>query len=133
MSRITPEIREEVLAEHAKNPQRFSPFRTATALGIPTGAVMEIVQDLDESKTTRSIQHGGEGRPELREFLVGRRKAMAAGWDNKEPAIAAARAALEAGTHIMTTGRDGPWLLLYSIPRKGRPDPRPNHFSTEHY
>lgn len=128
---ITPEIRAEIQEAHARNPQRFSPFRTASALGVPIEEVMEEVKKLTEKQGAGKQQFDGFGKPELREHLVGRRKAMSAGWDNTDPEIAAARAAHEAGTHVMTTGRDGPWLLLYSIPRKGKPQPAPRYFSLE--
>jgi hypothetical protein len=77
----------------------------------------------------REEQYGGYGRPELREFLVGRKRAHEV-WDNNDPVIAQARAHYELGTCDMCTGRDGDWLLLYSIPNK-KLKPRPDYFQPE--
>lgn len=130
---ITAEIREEIKAAHARNPSRFSPFRTASALGVSTAEVIEEVEKLTENQTSGQQKHDGYGHPDMQKHLVARRRAMAAGWDNKDPKIAAARAAFEAGTHMMVTGRDGAFLLLYSIPRKGKPAPAPRYFSLESF
>lgn len=130
---ITPEIRRDILAEHSKNPQRFSPFRTSKALGVPIQDVIKVIETNTDANSQLTVKHDGYGDPKVREFVVARRRAMLAGWDNNDPAIATARADYEAGTHLMVTGRDGPWLLLYSIPRKLGPKPRPDYFSTESF
>lgn len=65
----------------------------------------------------------------MQQFAVARKKADQP-WDNSVEAIDAARNAYEAGTHIMATGRDGDWLILYSIPQR-RVTPRPGCFDPE--
>jgi hypothetical protein len=129
---ITPEIQSEILAEYAKNPQRFSPFRTAKALGVPIQDVMATVDKSKDLTARMTVRFDGYGRPEMQDYFVARRRAMAQGWDNNEEVIAQARANFEEGTHDMATGRDGPWLILYAIPRR-RKTPRPGYFNTESF
>lgn len=107
-----------------------SPFRVSKATGIPVHIVWAIIEENEPLLTSQKEYWGGEGRPELREFTVARRRVSAGQWDNEEPAIAQARADYEAGIIDMATGRDGGWLILYAFPRKKR-DPRPCYFELE--
>jgi hypothetical protein len=129
---VTPEVKAEIVAQFERNRQRFSPFRTSTALGIQVKDVLEVIAELKEPQARALERNGGYGREELRPFLVARRTAMTSGWDNTQPEIRKARENYELGTHDMATGRDGPWLLLYSFPVVF-PEPRPNYFNTEKY
>lgn len=128
---ITPENTADVLRLYRANPRRFSPFKVARQVGLSTEEVFNIIEDNRETLSTAKERFGGFGRPELQPFIVARRRAMDREWDNNDPEIVKARTNLETGTHIMTTGRDGAWLVLYSIPRKGRPDPQPGYFLPE--
>lgn len=121
------DIEDEVIRELRKV---RAPAKVARNLGIDLRSVLEIADKTGgSSRTSREEQFEGEGRPELRQFLVARKRAHHE-WDNEDPLIAQARADYEAGTHEMATGRDGDWLILYSIPRN-RPQPRPNYFRPE--
>lgn len=125
---LTPEVIEDIISEYRRT---RSPFKTANACGVDVAIVWGVI---DQNKDRMSIyeeRYGGKGRPELQQFLVASRRASDREWDNADHGIIAARRALEAGTHVMTTGRDGQWLLLYSIPRKGQRDPRPDYFLPE--
>ena len=98
-----------------------SPLHVANRLGFPLEAVYEVQRRHPHVSTLRPTKpqvekFGGYGRPDLRPYLVARKQAHAA-WHNRDPEIVAARRAYDAGTHEMVTGRDGQWLLLYSIPR----------------
>lgn len=120
----------EVLALYQK---LRSPFKVANKLGLGTRAVLEILSNNPVAASLGTVsacveRYGGQGRPELVEYLVARKHPTGL-WDNAEPAIRAARRAYEAGTHELTTGRDGDWLLLYSIPRKKAVKGRSNYFS----
>lgn len=126
---LTPEVRQEIIDAHSRNPQRFSPFRVSTALGVPIDEVMEVVDGLSEKSNGRKPRFDGYGDPAMKEHLMARRKAMGPGWDNTREKVALARKRFEEGTHIMVTGRDGPFLLLYSIPRKRPVEAQPNYFS----
>jgi hypothetical protein len=124
---LSPELTEEVLYEYKR---LRSPFKVAKALGLDPHRVWLVIEENSDRLSPHTEKYGGEGRPELRDHLVARRRAGEREWDNTDPAIAGARAAYEAGTVEMCTGRDGNWLLLYAIPRR-RPDPRPDYFLPE--
>ncbi len=117
---------DDVLAEYRVT---RSPYRVARSLGIKPDVVIDIIEANRERLSPRQEQFGGLGRPELVEFTVARKRADAS-WNNEDPAVAAARAAYEAGTVDMCTGRDGNWLILYAIPRK-KPAPRVGYFLPE--
>lgn len=124
----TPEVIAEVLQEYSRTTK--SPFRTAQNLGLPVTLVFEILEGHKDAVDIQQMRHNGLGRPELQPFTVARRRVGAGAWDNALPEIAKARADYEAGTHEMATGRDGSWLILYSIPRK-RKQPRLGYFKAE--
>jgi len=126
----TPEQEAEVLRIYRANPQRFSPFKASKTVGIAISHVFEITEKNREILSNTGEKHGGLGPEEHRDFMVARRRAMGGAWDNKEPPIAKARADYETGTHEMYSGRDGPWIILYSKPRK-KIQPRPGYFNTE--
>lgn len=124
---LGPEIIEDVLLEYKRT---RSPFRTANLTGLEVSVVWGIIEEHTEKLSAYPERNGGFGRPELEQHIVVRRKVTTREWDNTDPAVAKARADYEAGTHEMATGRDGGWLILYSIPRK-RVQPRPNYFKPE--
>lgn len=125
---LTPEIVEEILVKYR---QTRSPFKTAHAVGVDVSDVFAVIDDNSDQLTNVQERHGGMGRPEMQQFIVARRRALDPSWDNGDTTIALARENYEKGTHIMATGRDGAWLILYSIPRKGRPDPMTDYFLPE--
>jgi hypothetical protein len=125
---MTPEVKQEIVDKYR---QTRSPFKTAHAVGVDVSEVFAVIDEKQDQLTSAPERHGGFGRPDLREHMVGRRRASDLEWDNSDVLIAKARMDYEAGTHIMATGRDGAWLILYSIPRKGRPDPMPDYFLPE--
>lgn len=119
--------REEIIRELTR---LRSPSKVARKTGYSLEDILPVADELAGTpRVTREEQHGGYGRPELRDFLVARKRAHET-WDNTNPDIAAARGAYEAGTRDMVTGRDGDWLLLYSIPQT-RVTPRPDYFKPE--
>lgn len=125
---VTPELRAEIIAGLRK---LRSPSKVMRATGIDLRIILPIADELaGMPRVVREEVHGGYGRPEVRDHLVARKRAHET-WDNTNPDIAAARAEYEAGTHEMTTGRDGDWLLLYSIPRQKPAEPRPDAFKPE--
>jgi hypothetical protein len=125
---LTPEVIADILVRYK---QTRSPFKTATSVGVSVDEVFSVINSQQERVVTAEERYGGLGRPDIRKHTVARRSATLLGWDNDNPAIIKARADYEAGTHIMATGRDGGTLILYSIPRKGRPDPMPGYFLPE--
>ena len=125
---LTPEIVTEILQQYKLT---RSPFKVSTKVGVSIGEVFEVIENYEDRLATVPERHGGGGRPELRPYIVAKRKASDSSWENSNDAIKLARANYEAGTHIMVTGRDGGWLIMYSIPRKGRRDPLPEYFQPE--
>lgn len=124
---MTPELRKEIEIELRKV---RAPAKVARNLGISLVDVLIVSDDIGGiSRHIRPATYDGEGRPELRQFMMARKRANVP-WDNDEPAIAEARRRYEAGTHTMCTGRDGEWLILYSIPLRKR-DPKPDYFIPE--
>jgi hypothetical protein len=120
-------MREEIIRALRK-------FRSPSKVSRTTGYDIRIILPINDElngtpRTVRQEQFGGFGRPELTDFIVGRKRAHET-WDNTAPTIAEAREAYEAGTHDMVTGRDGDWLILYSIPQR-RVTPRPDYFRPE--
>lgn len=124
---FSPEVVEDVLVEYKRT---RSPFRTAKNTGLDASSVWAIIEANSDRLTSFQERHQGQGRPEIQKYLVARRKVTTREWDNAEPTIAKARSDYEAGTHELATGRDGGWLLMYSIPRK-KTAPRPNYFKPE--
>lgn len=124
---ITPETKREIITALRKF---RSPAKVARHLGLDLRDVLKVSDEIGgATRSLRPEMHGGQGRPELREFLVARKRAYQP-WNNSDPEIARARASYEAGTHTMVTGRDGDWLLLYLIPQR-RVTPRPDYFKPE--
>lgn len=109
------------------NPKRFTPSKVSKDAGISVGEVLSIINSKKAQQGHGREHSGGEGREDLRDFFVARRRANDPGWDNGDPDVAAARAAVCAGTHTMATHRDGPWLFLCSIPLD-RPVARQPHY-----
>lgn len=124
---ITPEIEKEVLRIYHANPQRFSAFKAARKLGLKMSEIMEIIRKNKDTPAVEEMRYDGLGREDLRRFVVARRRVVGE-WDNSDPNIVEARARFEEGTHMMATHRDGPWLLLLSIPRRFGKVPAPNYF-----
>lgn len=98
---------------------RANPVRIATKFGVPASMIRFIMQETP-SPTTKYVQHSddGWGRYELRDYVVTRCVAGDGWGGNSVKAIAKARTDYDAGTHEMCQGRDGDFLILYSIPRK---------------
>jgi hypothetical protein len=92
---ITAELRYEIIQELRKV---RAPSKVARNLGVDIRLVLPIADELAGTpRVVREEIYGGFGRPEVREHLVGRKRAHES-WDNSDPKIAAARAAYEAGT-----------------------------------
>ena len=120
---IDDDIREEFSKHH-------SVFKTAKKLGLDNiEYVANVVKGMDKQPKpdTSTCEFEGFGDPEKKSFLVARSLATEV-WDNGRPEVANARSKYEEGTHIMATGRDGPWILLYLFPRMVK-EPRPNYFT----
>lgn len=124
---MNTDIEAEIVSELRKV---RAPAKVARNLGVDLRLVLEVSDRIGgATRSSRGETFDGEGRPELRDMAVARKRAYQV-WDNTDPAVAAARAAHEAGTHTMATGRDGDWLILYLIPQK-TVTPRPDYFRPE--
>ena len=126
----TPEIIAEVLASYRR---LRSPYKVSRECGYDPRMVWAIIDQHAETLSLPQERFGGQGRPDLEAFLVAKIKPGSGGWDNTDPAIAAARQRYCDGTHDMATGRDGGWLLLYSIPLKKTLTARPDFFKNRSY
>lgn len=125
---LTQEVIDDILTLYKRT---RSPFKISQKVGVSVDAVFEVINSHEEKLTPLPERNGGFGRVELQPFTVARRRVSEREWDNKDDKIVEARTNYESGTHIMATGRDGAWLILYSFPRKGRPDPLPDYFLPE--
>lgn len=124
---ISREMRDEIVSDLAKT---RAPSRTAKNLGYSIKVVLAVAEEQNQPRSRFEEKYGGLGRPELVRYTVSRKKAWEV-WDNDSGAISRARADYEAGTHEMCTGRDGDWLILYSIPNKWPAEGRTNYFLPE--
>lgn len=123
---IDIEKREEILAEFRRVK---SPFKVAKNLGYDVQVVWSVIDENPDALTVREERFGGEGRPDLRPYIVAKKRSNQS-WDNNDPGVAKARARYEAGTHDMMTHRDGGFEFLVSRPQK-RVTPRPDYFRPE--
>ena len=128
--RILDDVIEDIMFEYKRT---RSPHKAARALGLSIDYVWGVIDDnkeyYDDEASSHKETYGGRGPPALRKYVAGRTRAGTP-WDNNSLPIQQARAAYEAGTHDMATGRDGKWLILYSIPLASKM-PRPNYFQLE--
>lgn len=122
MSELDKDVREEY-AKHS------SLFKTAKALKVTIDYVISVVggDKVEELPDDSTCKFEGYGDPEKQKYFVARSLAKDV-WDNSRPEVAEARDKFEAGTHNMATGRDGPWVILYSFPQ-AVVTPRPNYFT----
>jgi hypothetical protein len=118
---MTPEMREEIARDLRKT---RAPARTAKNL------VLDVMEDERQPRPFREEKYGGLGRPEIQQYIVDRKRPWEI-WANTTDPVLTARNQYEAGTHEMATGRDGDWLILYSIPRKTVAKDRQNYFQPE--
>lgn len=125
---LTPEVIDDILIEYKRT---RSPFKAAKAVGVDVAEVWAVIDANKDKLGTYEERHGGNGRPELEQFFVAKRRAMDRGWENNDAPILRARAQYEAGTHEMITGRDGSWLILYAIPRRYLASGREGYFTPE--
>lgn len=121
--KTTPDVVNKVLEVHRR---LNSPYKVARELDLSPTFVYNVLQNHGDRNVARPERHGGLGRPEMRKWLVARTRSV---WDNERAQIAKARARLAAGTHTMATGRDGRWLLLYSIPLRRPVVAQPDFFT----
>ena len=75
-------------------------------------------ENLEEAVFTE--KHGGYGRPEMRCYIVARRHVNKTWARQDSQAIEQARRLYDEGKSEMATGRDGRWIILYSIPRNSK-------------
>lgn len=117
----------EVLAEYRRV---RSPYKVANNLNLDVKDVWGVI-DANPDAAVQNVEHsGGEGRPDLRPFIVAKIR-CADRWNNDDPAIAEARDRVCAGTHTMATHRDGGFKFLLSIPLKKPVAPQPDYFKPE--
>lgn len=124
MSNAEQYLDEDIREEFAKH---RSVFRTCRALKINVERVNRVVKQDDYRSDTRDSVYDGEGRPELRQYIVAKKSASGE-WDNNSSSIKEMRALFERGTHEMCQGRDGDTIIQYLIPRAVS-QPRPGYFS----
>jgi hypothetical protein len=130
VSDFPPQVIEEILQSYRR---LRSPYKVARECGYTPRMVWEVLDKYQDTITLPRERFGGEGRPEIQKWLVARIKPSPAGWDNDDPKIKEARQRVVDGTHTMATGRDGAWLLLYSIPLAQPGGVQPDVFKIRSY
>lgn len=115
--RITQTLIDELQRELQGN--RPNPVKIAARYGVPAGLVRFIMQE-SPSPNTEFVKHStdGWGKKELRPWLVSRKASGDAWPEADKEKIEKAREAYDDGITEMCQGRDGDFILLYSIPRK---------------
>lgn len=97
------------------------------AINAGVAVIRSEVQDETQRPTRNEKGQPMLGNPNLRPFIVSYRHCMGQ-WPNEDrKAIVTARKQYDAGTHIVTQGRDGAWIVLYCW-RRERPIPPLNYF-----
>lgn len=121
---ITPEMEAEILAAHAANPKRFSPFKVSRQVGTSVAEVLRIVNEKVEGRAPPAL-HTRRDRVDLADYIIASRRVSDGCWDNDSEAVRSARAAVCAGTHTMATHRNGDWqyLCLFRLQRPIAPNP----------
>jgi hypothetical protein len=114
----------DVREEFAKSKSYYKVCRT---LDLPMQKVKAILEQEEYNAPRREPVYGGQGRPELRKYIVATKDAYE-NWDLNDPDIILMRADYELGTHEMCQGRDGDVIIQYSIPRANK-QPRPGYFN----
>lgn len=120
------ETEKELLAQYRRT---RSPFKAAKALGLSIEDAWAVIEEHKDNEFEQ--RHGGAGRPELRPYLVATRGPSERAWNNNDPAVVEARAKYAAGTHTLTTGRDGSVQLLYCIPLRQPSPANKDYFKPE--
>ena len=123
---IAPATRDMVLEEMRKPNADLQ--RVSRMFGLPVRLIREL-QSGDKSTSSFKERHGGLGRPELQQYIVGRTIAGEP-WP-VSTYIEKARSDYDAGLVEMCQGRDGNWIILYAIPRTKPDYGRPPYFSYE--
>lgn len=71
----------------------------------------------------------GEGRPDIRRFLIARKSALTLSSWGSDPAILRAQQQYDAGEIDMAQGRSASYIFLYAFPRKEKDVERQAYFS----
>lgn len=124
---LTPDQKTEILAEYRRV---RSPYKVANNLKLDVKDVWAVIDENPDAAVQNQEHSGGEGRADLRRFIVATSKASER-WDNDEPGVALARDRYCAGTHTMATHRDGATKFLCSIPLRRAVAPQPDYFKPE--
>lgn len=124
---LTPEQQAEVLAEYRRV---RSPYKVANNLGFDVKDVWDVIDENPDAAVQNREHSGGQGRPDLRPYIVATAKCSER-WDNDEEGIVRARARFCAGTHTMATHRDGAKKFLLSIPLRWPAPAQPDYFKPE--
>lgn len=117
--RVTETLVNDIRRELESTKLRISPVKIATRYGVPIPLVRFIMQEMP-SPNTAFTKHStdGWGKDSLRPFLIARKIAGEAWPSSYDSNIEAARDQYDAGVTEMFQGRDGDFILLYSMPRK---------------
>lgn len=125
MKPIDPELKDRILETLLHNGGDY--IAAAKTLAVPSHLVSWV--DITEN---RKFNHTAEGRgpKHLHKYIVAIRSLYThEGWDNNDPAIKKARKDYDDGLVEMATGRDGTFIILYSIPLRVRDRRRKPYFS----
>lgn len=124
---ITPEMEAEIVAAHAANPRRFSPFKVSRQVGASVAEVLRVVNSKVEGRVAPALQSRRD-RTDLTDYIVASRRVSDGCWDNNSEEIRNARALVCAGTHTMATHRNGDWQYLCVFRLEQPVTPNPHYF-----
>ena len=102
------------------------PRTVARSLGIPLSHILVVPPPSRHDP----VSEDGLGRQELRQYLVSRKSVRDPKWpDEDAEKIELARDLYDDGIVEVCQGRDGNWMLLYSIPRAEPEEGREVYFA----
>jgi hypothetical protein len=123
---ISPATKTMILEEMGR--ANADVHRVSRQYGIPVRIIRQLT-GIARPTATFQERHGGFGRPELQQYIVSRTRVLRPWPDADAAALGCARVLYDAGIVEMCQGRDGDWIIQYSIPRLRQALKREPYFS----
>lgn len=112
-------VTESLISDIKADVPNASPIKVAHKFGVPVGLVRFIINETPNPNTEfTKLSEDGWGRPALRRFIL-TRKPVGESWPKAdEENLQKHRELYDAGLVEMCQGRDGDFIIQYSMPRR---------------